>query len=65
MSRIALEADWGLTFRSVIGVVLTAMVVPVLIARIRSAENLLRQHFGDEYEAYCSPMPWRLVPLVY
>jgi protein-S-isoprenylcysteine O-methyltransferase Ste14 len=55
----------GLTFRSVIGVVLTAMIVPVLVARIRSEENLLRQHFGAEYEAYCSRTPWRLMPRVY
>jgi protein-S-isoprenylcysteine O-methyltransferase Ste14 len=56
---------WGLTFRSVIGVVLTAMIVPVLVARIRSEENLLRQHFGAEYEAYRSRTPWRLMPGVY
>jgi protein-S-isoprenylcysteine O-methyltransferase Ste14 len=55
---------WGLTFRSVLGVVLTAMIVPVLVARIRSEENLLRQHFGGEYEAYCSRTPWRLIPWV-
>jgi hypothetical protein len=35
--------------------VLTAMIVPVLIARIRAEENLLRQHFGREYEAYLQP----------
>jgi protein-S-isoprenylcysteine O-methyltransferase Ste14 len=56
---------WGLTFHSVIGVVLTAMIVPVLVARIRSDENLPRQHFGYEYEVYCSRTLWRLIPGVY
>jgi protein-S-isoprenylcysteine O-methyltransferase Ste14 len=56
---------WGLTFRSVIGVVLTAMIVPVLIARIRAEESLLRLHFAGEYEAYCSRTRWRLIPGAY
>ena len=55
---------WVLTFRSGVGVLLTALAVPVLIARIHSEERLLREHFGAEYDAYCA-RTWRLVPGVY
>lgn len=55
---------WALTFRSGVGVLLTALAVPILIARINSEERLLREHFGAEYEGYCA-RTWRLVPGVY
>jgi protein-S-isoprenylcysteine O-methyltransferase Ste14 len=55
---------WGLAFRSGVGVVLTALLVPPLIARIRAEERLLRSEFGGEYENYCA-RTWRLVPWVY
>jgi protein-S-isoprenylcysteine O-methyltransferase Ste14 len=32
---------WGLTFRPALGVVLTAMIVPMLVARIRSEGELI------------------------
>ncbi len=52
---------WGLAFRSVVGVLLTALMIPVLFARIRAEEALLRDFFGAEYEAYCARTP-RLIP---
>ena len=55
---------WALTFRSGVGVLLTALVVPILIARIHSEERLLREHFGAEYNAYCA-RTWRLIPWAY
>jgi protein-S-isoprenylcysteine O-methyltransferase Ste14 len=55
---------WALTFRSGVGVFLTALAVPILIARINSEEPLLREHFGAEYDAYCA-RTGRLVPGVY
>ena len=55
---------WVLVFRSGIGVLLTALMIPPLIARIRSEEALLRSQFGDEYERYCA-RTWRMVPGVY
>ncbi len=55
---------WSFCFRSGVGVVLTILLVPPLFARIRSEEKLLHEHFGSEYEAYCS-RTWRLIPKVY
>jgi protein-S-isoprenylcysteine O-methyltransferase Ste14 len=43
---------WALAFRSGIGVLITALLLPPLLARIRAEEALLRSEFGEEYEAY-------------
>jgi protein-S-isoprenylcysteine O-methyltransferase Ste14 len=43
---------WSLAFRSSVGIVLTALLIPVLVARIIAEERLLGGHFGDEYQAY-------------
>lgn len=55
---------WALVFRSGAGMLITALTVPILMARIHSEENLLREHFGAEYDAYCAHSS-RLVPGVY
>jgi protein-S-isoprenylcysteine O-methyltransferase Ste14 len=55
---------WVLTFRSGVGVLLTASLLVPLVARIRAEERLLHQHFGAEYDAYCQ-RTWRLVPGIY
>jgi protein-S-isoprenylcysteine O-methyltransferase Ste14 len=55
---------WALAFRSGGGLLLTALLIPVLLARIRAEEALLRAQFGDEYEAY-SARTSRLVPGLY
>jgi protein-S-isoprenylcysteine O-methyltransferase Ste14 len=55
---------WALAFRSGVGVVLTALLIPPLVARIGAEERLLRTEFGGEYENYCA-RTWRLVPWVY
>jgi protein-S-isoprenylcysteine O-methyltransferase Ste14 len=55
---------WGLAFRSGVGVLLTVVLLPLLVARIRAEEALLRAHFGDEYEAYRRRTS-RLIPGVY
>jgi protein-S-isoprenylcysteine O-methyltransferase Ste14 len=55
---------WALAFRSVVGLMLAALTLIPLIARIHSEEALLRAQFGAEYEAYCG-RSWRLVPGVY
>src|SRR5215203_2830563 len=55
---------WALAFRSGVGVLLTALLVPPLLARIHAEERLLRDQFGTEYEAYCR-RTWRLIPGLY
>jgi protein-S-isoprenylcysteine O-methyltransferase Ste14 len=55
---------WSLAFRSGVGVLLTLLLVPVLLARINAEENLLRDEFGEQYRAYRSHT-WRLLPGVY
>jgi protein-S-isoprenylcysteine O-methyltransferase Ste14 len=55
---------WALAFRSGVGVLLTALLVPTLLARIRAEERLLRTQFGSEYDAYCR-RTWRLIPGLY
>jgi len=55
---------WALAFRSAVGVLLAALLVPPLLARIRAEEALLRAQFGGKYEAYCSRTS-RLIPGLY
>jgi len=55
---------WSLAFRSGVGVLLTLLLIPPLLARINAEENLLHSQFGDEYNTYRSHT-WRLVPGVY
>jgi protein-S-isoprenylcysteine O-methyltransferase Ste14 len=55
---------WALAFRSMLGVLLTALLIPPLIARIRSEENLLRAQFGADYDAYRARTS-RLLPGLY
>ena len=55
---------WALAFRSGVGVLLTALTLIPLIARMHSEEALLKAEFGEEYEAYRA-RTWRLLPGVY
>jgi protein-S-isoprenylcysteine O-methyltransferase Ste14 len=55
---------WSLAFRSGIGVLLTVLLIPPLLARIDAEENLLQSQFGDDYNAYRSHT-WRLLPGIY
>ena len=55
---------WDLAFRAGLGVLLTALMIPPLLARIRAEEQLLRSQFGDEYGAYCARTA-RLIPGLY
>ncbi|RQR81220.1 MULTISPECIES: isoprenylcysteine carboxylmethyltransferase family protein [unclassified Burkholderia] len=57
-------AGWALAFRSGVGLLLVALTMIPLVARIRSEEALLRAQFGAEYDAYCAHT-WRLIPGVY
>jgi protein-S-isoprenylcysteine O-methyltransferase Ste14 len=55
---------WALAFRSGVGVLLTALTVAPLVARIRAEETLLRAEFGAEYDAYRARTS-RLIPGLY
>jgi protein-S-isoprenylcysteine O-methyltransferase Ste14 len=55
---------WGLSFRSGVGVLLAALTVPPVLARISSEERLLGARFGAGYQAYCA-RTWRLLPFLY
>jgi protein-S-isoprenylcysteine O-methyltransferase Ste14 len=58
------SVGWSLAFRSGVGLILTAILVPVLLGRIRSEEALLQSHFGAEYDAYRAHTS-RLIPGIY
>jgi protein-S-isoprenylcysteine O-methyltransferase Ste14 len=55
---------WVLAFRSGVGVLLVALMIPPLVARMRAEEALLRAQFGGEYDDYCRRTS-RLIPGVY
>jgi protein-S-isoprenylcysteine O-methyltransferase Ste14 len=55
---------WGLAFRSGVGVLLTALLIPPLLARIGAEERLLRSQFDGEYDIYCARTS-RLSPWLY
>lgn len=52
---------WGLAFRAGVGVLLAALTLPLVLARIRAEEALLHEQFGAEYDAYRSRTA-RLIP---
>ncbi|MDQ6867998.1 MAG: isoprenylcysteine carboxylmethyltransferase family protein [Pseudomonadota bacterium] len=55
---------WVLAFRSGVGLLITALLIPPLVARIRAEERLLRSQFGAEYDAYRARTS-RLIPGLY
>jgi protein-S-isoprenylcysteine O-methyltransferase Ste14 len=55
---------WALSFRSGVGVLLAALMIPLVIARMRSEEALLASEFGSEYQAYRARTS-RLLPGIY
>jgi len=61
---LVIGIGWTLDYRSGVGLVLAAVTLIPLIARIQAEEALLKAQFGGEYEAYCQ-RSWRLVPGVY
>jgi protein-S-isoprenylcysteine O-methyltransferase Ste14 len=55
---------WSLAFRAGVGVLLTMLLIPPLLARIDAEEKLLHSEFGENYDAYRS-RTWRLIPGIY
>ena len=64
LGMIILMVGWAMAFRSAAGLLLVALVIPPLLARIRSEEALLCARFGERYDAYCR-RTWRLIPGLY
>jgi protein-S-isoprenylcysteine O-methyltransferase Ste14 len=64
LGLIVTSLGWGLAFRSAIGVIIGALMLIPVLARIRAEERLLRAHFGAEYDAYRARTA-RLVPGIY
>jgi protein-S-isoprenylcysteine O-methyltransferase Ste14 len=64
LGLLIISLGWGLAFRSGVGVLIAALLVPPLVARIQAEERLLRSQFGAEYDAYCARTS-RLIPGIY
>jgi protein-S-isoprenylcysteine O-methyltransferase Ste14 len=64
LGLLVTSLGWALAFRSGIGMLLAALLIPVIVARIRAEEALLGAQFGAEYDAYRARTP-RLIPGVY
>jgi len=54
----------GTGFRSLVGVLITAVLLPPLVARINAEEALLSSQFGAEFEVYRARTS-RLIPGLY
>jgi protein-S-isoprenylcysteine O-methyltransferase Ste14 len=55
---------WALAFRAGLGVLITALFLIPLLARIRSEERLLADRFGALYDSYRA-RTWRFLPGIY
>jgi protein-S-isoprenylcysteine O-methyltransferase Ste14 len=64
LGLLVMGVGWGLAFRSIVGVMLALLMLFPLMARIRSEEALLAEHFGSEYAAYRA-RTYRLLPGIY
>jgi protein-S-isoprenylcysteine O-methyltransferase Ste14 len=55
---------WDLVFRSGIGLLVSLLILPPLVARMNSEEALLQSEFGARYADY-RQRTWRLLPFLY
>jgi len=55
---------FALAFRSGIGILIAASMLPPLISRMNAEERLLSSHFGAEYDQY-KTRTFRLLPGIY
>jgi protein-S-isoprenylcysteine O-methyltransferase Ste14 len=55
---------WALVFRSAIGLLVSLLLIPPLVARMNSEEALLASEFGERYAEY-RRRTWRLLPCLY
>jgi protein-S-isoprenylcysteine O-methyltransferase Ste14 len=64
LGAVILMFGWALAFRSGVGLILAALIIPPILARIRSEEALLHAQFGEQYDTYCQRTS-RLIPGIY
>jgi protein-S-isoprenylcysteine O-methyltransferase Ste14 len=64
LGLLTIMVGWSLAFRAGVGLVIAALTLPVVIARIRAEERLLGEAFGAEYDGYRA-RTWRVVPFLY
>jgi protein-S-isoprenylcysteine O-methyltransferase Ste14 len=64
LGLLVMSLGWALAFRSAAGLLLTALTLLPLIARIHAEELLLQSHFGAEYDRYRDRTS-RLIPGLY
>jgi protein-S-isoprenylcysteine O-methyltransferase Ste14 len=64
LGLIVSSLGWVLVFRSGAGIMLVALLMVPLVARMNAEEKLLHEHFGSDYDAYRA-RTWRLIPGIY
>jgi protein-S-isoprenylcysteine O-methyltransferase Ste14 len=64
LGLLVLLFGWALVFRSGIGVLVSLLLIPPLVARMNAEEALLASEFGERYADY-RRRTWRLLPFVY
>jgi protein-S-isoprenylcysteine O-methyltransferase Ste14 len=64
LGLLVMTLGWGLAFRAGVGVLLAALMLVPLVARMNAEERLLQSQFGAEYDAYRARTS-RLVPGLY
>ncbi len=64
LGLLVMTLGFVLAFRSLVGVAITACLIPPLAARIRAEEAMLRSQFGAEFDAYYARTS-RLIPGLY
>jgi protein-S-isoprenylcysteine O-methyltransferase Ste14 len=52
LGLLTISAGWSLAFRSIAGLLLTALSFVILLRRIAAEERLLSQQFGTDYESW-------------
>lgn len=64
LGMLVMLLGWSLAFRAGAGLLLTALIVPPLVARMNAEERILHEQFGAAYDAYRA-RTWRLIPWAY
>jgi len=65
LSNLICLTGMGLALSSVIALGLTLLVVPLIVRRIVSEEEMLAAEFSQDYERYRKETRWRLIPGVF